>query len=297
MRIVQQRTRESSGPVARQKRRVPGARVEALLLLAVSLLAIAGVAQSGRRQLAEAQFGAPLNVNATDPAALAAVLDVFSSEADRTLAATRILRWIQERGGIDRVSALSRITTPGSNTALLTGADMTRLRPALSVRSAEQFWWKVLQALSLTLGPMWLIHLVRRRWTGIGDPILIPGVTFLLALGLMAMFTLRDPIRDGDIAISFATGVCLGAIGLMVIASVDVVPRGKTPDACDLLHPWGTCLAGYRSGTELQVVMAGAWIAVSGSAHGERRVSGVRRAAPLWWFSPDRRVSAPHVER
>ena len=61
--------------------------------------------------------------------------------------------------------------------------------------------------------------------------------------------------------------------------------------------PRGTCLAGYRMGTELQVVMAGAWIAVSGSAHGERRVSGVRRAAPLWWFSPDRRVSAPHIER
>ena len=75
------------------------------------------------------------------------------------------------------------------------------------------------------------------------------------------------------------------------------VPRGRAPDACDLLHPWGTCLAGYRTGTELQVVMAGAWIAVSGSAHGERRVSGVRRAAPLWWFFPDRRVSTHPVER
>ena len=53
----------------------------------------------------------------------------------------------------------------------------------------------------------------------------------------------------------------------------------------------------WHTGTELQVVVAGARIAVSGSAHGERRVSGVRRAAPLWWFSPDRRVSAPHIER
>src|SRR6187549_1248398 len=60
---------------------------------------------------------------------------------------------------------------------------------------------------------------------------------------------------------------------------------------------WGTCLAGYRTGTELQVVVAGAWIAVSGSAHGERRASGVRRAAPLWWFSPDRRVSTNSLER
>ena len=32
---------------------------------------------------------------------------------------------------------------------------------------------------------------------------------------------------------------------------------------------------------------AGACVAVSGSAHGERRASGVRRAAPLWWFLPD----------
>src|SRR5689334_24102127 len=50
-------------------------------------------------------------------------------------------------------------------------------------------------------------------------------------------------------------------------------------------------------GTKLQVVGAGAGIAVSGSAHGERRVSGVRRAAPLWWFFPDRRVSAFSAER
>src|SRR5689334_1338866 len=54
----------------------------------------------------------------------------------------------------------------------------------------------------------------------------------------------------------------------------------------------------YRhTGTKLQVVLAGAGIAVSGSAHGERRVSGVRRAAPLWWFFPDKRVSPNSIER
>src|SRR5690242_19051236 len=60
---------------------------------------------------------------------------------------------------------------------------------------------------------------------------------------------------------------------------------------------WGHFPVYWHMGTELQVVMAGAWIAVSGSAHGERRVSGVRRAAPLWWFLPDRRVSASSAER
>src|SRR5690349_2791375 len=63
------------------------------------------------------------------------------------------------------------------------------------------------------------------------------------------------------------------------------------------LPPLGTCLACYRTGTKLQVVIAGAGIAVSGSAHGERRVSGVRRAAPLWWFFPDERVSPNSIER
>jgi cell division protein FtsI/penicillin-binding protein 2/cell division protein FtsW (lipid II flippase) len=239
MRIVQQRTRESSGGVP-LKKRTPGTRLEALSLLVVSLLAIAGVAQTGRRQLAEAELSAPVNLNATDPAALAAVLDVFSSEAERTSAATRIVQWVHDRGGIDRVSALSRITaTDAPATALLTGADLTRLRPALSVRSAGQFRWRVLLALSLTLGPMWLIHLMRRRWTGIGDPIVIPAVTLLLGIGLMAMFTLRDPIRDGDIAISFATGVSLGAIGLMAIAAVDVVRIAQT------LSPIGPALLAF----------------------------------------------------
>ena len=76
-----------------------------------------------------------------------------------------------------------------------------------------------------------------------------------------------------------------------------LVARTTRFEPCDLPHPRGTCLAGYRMGTELQVVMAGAWIAVSGSAHGERRVSGVRRAAPLWWFFPDLRVSTYSIER
>jgi len=256
MRIVRPRIPASPvGELSAGKRRMPGAKVEFLALLVVSLLAIAGVAQTARRQLADAELGAliatgspsqsPVNVNATEPAALAVVLDVFPSPAERTFAATRMLQWIRGRGGIDRISSLSRITIPAAEIrgdssltrlndrfsqmpdageiTLLSGSDLTRIRPDLSVRSAGQFWWKVVLALSLTLGPMWLIHGMRRRWAAIGDPIIIPSVTFLLGLGLMAMVTLRDPIRDGDIAISFAIGALLGAISLAVIASIDVV--------------------------------------------------------------------------
>ena len=73
------------------------------------------------------------------------------------------------------------------------------------------------------------------------------------------------------------------------VASLDGVPRGKTPESCAPFHPaeWGHSPLYWHTGTELTTVVAGAWIAVSGSAHGERRVSGVRRAAPLWWFLPD----------
>src|SRR6186997_1185361 len=79
--------------------------------------------------------------------------------------------------------------------------------------------------------------------------------------------------------------------------SLDVGGSSRESRSLRSSPPRGTCLAGYRTGTELQVVMAGAWIAGYGSAHGERRVSGVRRAAPLWWFRPDERVSAPSIER
>jgi hypothetical protein len=195
---------------------------------------------------------------------------VFPSEAERTFAATRIVQWIRDRRGIDRVSRMSRIAVPASeirsnrnltrlnerlaqttqagssatagNIALLTGGDLTRLRPAVSVRSAGDFRWKVALALALTLGPMWLIHLIRRQWTGIGEPLVIPGVTLLLGLGLIAMLTLRDPIRDGDIAISFATGVCLGAIGLVVMVSLDVVRIAQTLSPYRDLRYWRSCL-------------------------------------------------------
>jgi len=229
MRIVRQPTRESATGGARglqtpgAKRRVPGIRIEAIGLLVATLIATAAVAQTARRQLAESAPTPVLNLNTTDPAALAAVLDVFPSDTERTAAATRIVQWIRDRGGIDRVSSLSRITSPSGGSPLLTTNALARLRPALSVRSSTQFWQKVALALLLVLGPMWLIHGVRRRWTSIGDPYVLPTVTFLMGLGLVAMVTLRDPIRDGDIAINFATGVVLGAACLAVLASIDVV--------------------------------------------------------------------------
>ena len=75
------------------------------------------------------------------------------------------------------------------------------------------------------------------------------------------------------------------------------VARATRPGSSGLPHLWGTCLACYRAGTELLTVEAEACVAVFGRAHGERRASGVRRAAPLWWFLPDERVSAPSRER
>jgi len=247
MRIVRsEKGQLSAGPAPSRKRRVPGITVEARLLLFVSVLAIAMTAETARRRLAEAEQVAPVvNLNAADPAALAVLGDVFPSEAERTFAATRIVQWVRDRGGIDRVSAISSIAipagdiranaglarlndrlqrTPGDqDVMLLSGADVAGVRPALSVRSAAEFWRKVLLALLLTLGPMWVIHGMRRRWTAIGDPIVLPSVTCLLGLGLVAMVTLRDPLRDGDIATSFAIGVLLGAVALAVIASMDVV--------------------------------------------------------------------------
>lgn len=272
MRIVRSSTRESpAGDVSFLKRRVRGTRAEAIGLLVASLFAIAAAAQTSGRQLADAELTGSIalqpaaqpavNLNSTGAAALAPVLDVFPSEPERAFAAARIVSWIGERGGIDRVSALSRLSIPASeiqtnpgltrlndrllqthgagSIALISSSELARLRPALSVRTAAEFRWKVALALSLTLGPMWLIHLIRRRWTGIGDPIVIPSVTFLLGLGLLAMLTLRDPIRDGDIAMGFASGVGLGAVGLMVLASVDVVRIAQT------LSPIGPALGAF----------------------------------------------------
>ncbi|HEX5069619.1 MAG TPA: FtsW/RodA/SpoVE family cell cycle protein [Vicinamibacterales bacterium] len=272
MRIVRQPTRSSTaGDAGSRKRRVPGTRAEALGLLVASLLAVAGAAQTSRRQLADAELTGSIalqaaaqpavNLNAAAAAELAPVLDVFPSDAERTFAATRIVQWVRDRAGVDRVSALARIVVPASgirsdpnltrlnerlaqtagatSLTLLTGGDLTRLRPSLSVRSAQDFRWKVALALLLTLGPMWVIHLIRRRWTGIGDPVVLPCVTFLLGLGLIAMLTLRDPVRDGDIAISFASGAGLGAIGLIVVASLDVARIAQT------LSPIGPALGAF----------------------------------------------------
>ena len=81
------------------------------------------------------------------------------------------------------------------------------------------------------------------------------------------------------------------------VARLDGVARAARIEPCALPHARGTCLACYRAGTELLAVEAEACVAVFGRAHGERRASGVRRAAPLWWFRPHERVSAHSKER
>jgi len=117
MQIIRSGTREAPDDARPSgKPRVPGIRTEAIGLLVVSVLGLAGVAQTARRQLAEAEQTAAVNVNAAEPAALAPVLDVFPSDAERTFAATRIIQWIHERhgDGIDRVAAISRVNIPAS---------------------------------------------------------------------------------------------------------------------------------------------------------------------------------------
>src|SRR4029078_12593317 len=116
MRVVRRSTRESpAGDRSSRKPRVPGLRIEAIGLLIATLLAIVGAAQTARRQLADAELTGSIalqptsqpavDLNTIETAALAPVLDVFPSDAERTFAATRIVQWVRDRGGIDRVSA------------------------------------------------------------------------------------------------------------------------------------------------------------------------------------------------
>ena len=110
------------------------------------------------------------------------------------------------------------VARPNASLPVLSSADLTTLKPRLTVRSAGEFRGRALRALALMIAGFWLAHLFRRWRQRDDDPVLLPSVMLLCGVGAMTMLGLRDPVRDTMSVVTFAGGVVAG-IALLVLAS------------------------------------------------------------------------------
>lgn len=250
MRIVQaDRTSSVRGAVSRQQRRQ--ARLEGFGLLATTLVAALGLWLTYRQQnpalerVAEDLVHATvLNLSAA-PAAedLAPFLTVYPSTAERLFAARVAAQWLQDHGGVTHVGALARVSVPAArvradrrqtllnarlavregaaDVALFTPTDIAAIKPGLAARTPQTYRRRLGIAVSLFFLAFWIPHLVRRLFGTTGDSVLLPAVQLLAGLSMMAMVTVRDPVRDTDAVSSVAVGIALASLVLTVVSFLD----------------------------------------------------------------------------
>ncbi len=105
-----------------------------------------------------------------------------------------------------------RARPEATDVPVLSGADLARLKPMVTVRSPPQYRQAIVIAIALFMLSFWLAHVVRWWRDTTGDAVLLPVVQLMTGLGLMAMVAIRDPLRDTVIATTVAGGIAAGAV-------------------------------------------------------------------------------------
>ncbi len=146
--------------------------------------------------------------------------------SERDLGRTRRLPSFRERIAARKAAqakpgAGDQAAAPTVTVALLTGPQLSALRPALSVRAHGDFRKAVLWAVLLFLAGFYLAH-AWLSWRGsTADQVLLPAIHLLCGVGLVMMVSLRDPVRDPMLFSRFAQGAAAGCVALAAVSLVD----------------------------------------------------------------------------
>lgn len=213
MRVVTARQPAPARVLARTAVERQRAHLEGLGLAAVALVIVFGMWLTVRQQ-------APVFEAARAGLASGAVIDLNRAATASQLApalgqsSEAVLAWKGEHGPLTHVGALA-------SARLLTAAEMTGIKPALVVRPESEYKTRLWRTFALLLMTFLVAHLVRRAAGRTGDPVLLPAVFLLAGLGVMAMTSMRDPLRDTEAAVSVMYGAILGCVALTGLAFVD----------------------------------------------------------------------------
>jgi cell division protein FtsW (lipid II flippase) len=220
-------------------------------LVVALAIALAYLGRTRAETLVTADRAVPINLNAgPDAAALEAPLaPAFPYPADRRFAARLIAA--RPAGSLPNVGALLSLAVsadsitrdrsvvvfkdrldaartaareskhePPRTVPLLTGAELSALKPGVAVRTADEFRTSVIWcALAMLLA----FHAVSLLWRvrGVpGDRLLLALAHLLVGLGFVVMLTRPDPLRDTFLLSRYTQGV---AIALAVFGALSLV--------------------------------------------------------------------------
>ena len=221
--------------------------IELVALAIGSIVALSGIglAYSAKMaRLAEAgPTGAVIPLYALQsPEELEPALTMYDSAYERSAVARALFNHATTAPRLDHVGALAEVKMPASavradrrlaqlnarlgdradgSVAVLSRADIVTLKPQLSVRSPSEFTTQFAQSIALFVLAFWVAHVARRLRRRTDDPLLLAAVMLLCGLGLTTMTALRDPLRDAISASTFAGGVAVGVLLLVVASEID----------------------------------------------------------------------------
>jgi cell division protein FtsW (lipid II flippase) len=104
---------------------------------------------------------------------------------------------------------------------LLTGEQIRALKPAIAVRSPEEFRRTFLIWVGAYFLAFYVVHLAWRVRGFAGDQFLLPLLQLLSGAGLIVMVSLRDPLRDTLMFRDFAQGAAIGCVILLLCSLRD----------------------------------------------------------------------------
>jgi len=186
-------------------------KTEALLLLAVQIVLVVGLALVFFGKKATTDYApSAVNVNTASAQTLASALGVSPMIANALLK-TRGHGWAS-------VYSLRHAKA-------LKGVSVSAAEGSLIVRSpadaAKLFWGGVLAFLAA----FWLAHGVLRKSALAADPFLLPWVSLLSGLGLMLVYSVKDPYRDTPAFLGQVWGVA--AYGILALIVPLMRPFGR----------------------------------------------------------------------
>ena len=196
------------------QRKLENRKTEARLLLAVQIVLLLGLALVFFGKKATTEYApSAVSINAATAGQLAAALAV----SPQTAAAL-----VKARGqGWNSVYALRHAKAlRGVETTPITDAAFVVRTPAQALRL---FWGGVLAFLAA----FWVAHAVLRKAAPGADPFLLPWAALLSGVGLMLVYSVKDPYRDASAFTGQVWGVAV--YGLLALLAPLTRPFGRLP--------------------------------------------------------------------
>jgi cell division protein FtsW (lipid II flippase)/cell division protein FtsI/penicillin-binding protein 2 len=228
-------------PTARRARAL---NLELMGLLVASIVVTVGVLLTLSARVTRTDATGALSLTTVKLAAqLEPSLTMFDTPAERQVVAAALFARVRSEPRLEHVGGLAAVTIPADDirrdprlvrlrerlerrsdatqVPVLTSSDIAILKPGFVVRTATEFRSRAARAFALLLIPFWLAHGVRRWRRRDDDPVLMPALMLLCGVGQMAMFALRDPLRDTIAAATFGSGIAAGLVALLIASEVD----------------------------------------------------------------------------